>query len=481
MSARSLALILATAAAMAPSAALAAPPAAWRTHRVAVLDVRSYARETEDLFVERPATRRLRETAGAWQRRLERLVAERDQVQLVTSATVRERLLSRRNDRESVRLGSTYYALGVERYTELKGGEALAHFDRAIKLYADGLAEVAQPRRVADAHFYRGLALIEAGLPNRARLAFREVLLLDPDRTFQKGYYPPATEAALEGALLDLQVSKEKARLLLPSARMSRLADRIGVDGVVALAIEGTPEAPVLQLTLYDRTSRGIVLSERVPLDSVPAAEARLDRALSAWHACAVRTEERPRFARPRRPQTYIDLGYAHTVLLDHRTRAAFHSPGAAIGLTWEATENLHIFGRLLPTANLQDANGDLLDQFVSTRLIVGAGFTAGTDDFRGYVGAGLELAVAFADIDMTTDVDCKHFGADHPRCSGIFTLAAPGLWFGLNINAGIRWAFVRSFYLHVGAAITLYAVDSDLVKELNFPLSGSIGVGHRF
>jgi len=451
---------------------------------VGVLDVRSYARTPDDLFDEGPAARRARESAGAWQRRIESLVAARALVRLVTSSAARKRLDRGAAQREALALAASTFSLAVERYQALDIDKALELLGRADALYRRYEGALVAPRALADVAFYRGLAWTERGQVDRAHVAFREMLALDPARTFPRGYYPARAERAMEGALTDLVAQPDKVRAAFPMDLLTSAGRRAGVDVWIAAVIDGPPSAPTLRLAIVDVRSRGIVSTVVAPLADVAAARERVDRAISVWHTCALRAPTPAPGqggARVRR-RWRLDLGYNHSVFLKHRgTRSVFHSPGATLGVSWRATPNVHVFGRLTHQVSLPDRNRDLLDDFVTLRTAVGVGLIGGNETFEGFLDLGFEVSVALGDVATTTDVDCKHFGVGHPRCGRVDRLPAPATWAGLRAGLGGRWTMFKGFYLAVAAGVSSYVFQSDTVDVLNFPVDASAGLGTSF
>jgi hypothetical protein len=458
------------------------PESGWEALRIGVLPVRSYVRGAEDMFEERPAARRMREAAGQWQRHIERQLAGLDLVQLQPSTDAVKRTLARSSHREATALARERYALGVERYRSLATDEAIAQLERAARLFLDAQGDVAEARELADVYLYLGLAQLERGSPNAAHMAFRQMWLLDPGRVIDQGYYPAAVEGALAGALVDLAQLSDKGRLRFPATTLVPLAAQAQVDIWAFALIEADGATPVLALTIFDARARTVVLEARIPVDDQARAEDLLDRELGAWHACALEARERPLVRRIEAPRWSVDLGYTHGLMLRHtKTRSLLHSPGVGLAVAWQSRNALHIFGEFTQTTTAPDRNHDLLSGFVTSRLAAGAGLTGGTRRVRVFVQAGLELALTFTDIRMSTDVECKHFGLDDPRCSGVFRADPPSVWLGLHFATGLRVGLSDSWYLTGRAAFTSYVASASLVRELNFPVSFTLGIGSRF
>lgn len=469
------------------------PDATWKEMQIGVLPVISYSRGPEDVFAERPEVRRLRERAGEWQRQLEAALSTRDKVVVLGTARVRDRLSSLDGIGRTLAVARERAALGRERYRGLKLERARQDLRRAEALYLEAFGDLLTPVELASVAFYRGLSRVDEGNPEQAATPFREMLLLDPGRTFQKGYYPAATEAALTAAVSDMNAQRGKVLMRYPLERLAQLAEKARVDALAIAFIDGPPERPHVQFVVFDRRTRGIAAAEQIPLgsDDTRALDV-LDRAISAWHSCNIETDTSPKVFRPaRQSHVYVDLGYSHTLFLGRPdSLALFHSLGAAIGVTYESPKNFLVYGRIIQMASLDDPMEDLRDTFLTTRIAAGAGLVGGSRRVRVYLQAGLELAVTVSDITLETDPACKFFEyGDRPgvsaqdpcRKSGPKRLEAPGLAFGFHVGTGFRWLFAKSWYTQLTASLTTYVIQGTTGLEMNFPLTFGAGIGNRF
>ena len=311
-------------------------------------------------------------------------------------------------------------------------------------------------------------------------MAFRELLVLDPERRFDRGYYPPPIEKALAGAQDDLALHIESliAARFSP-VRLDALARQLDLDAFIVGAVVGPPDAPELRLALYDQRSRGFSALERAPLGDEPAAADAVDRALTAWHTCALEADTGSMFRTPARKRWYLDLGYAHGLWVKHaRTRDPLQLTGGQLTLSYEPNPALNLFARASQLITLVDGNGDLLDSFVEARLTVGAGLAFGSPGLRFFARMGLDAGFSLSELAMTTDVDCKFFGLDHSRCTSRFTADAPALWVGLDFSLGTRITLADTWYLTFSLGAASYLFDPDDAGALNFPVQASLGFG---
>lgn len=456
-------------------------PTAWRTSQVAVLPVGYYGRSIDTLFATKAE---LAESLGLlkrWQRTIEDTFQGRDRFTMVDAKAVSARLRGLPDFNRAVDLANDRLSLGIERYNELKAKAAVGHLKRAVELYRSVHAEIVEPKQLAKAKLYLGLAYMEQQQAGQAHLAFRDMWRLEPTMTVVSGYYPVAVQRALRTALLDVAAQSDKLTRAYPRKRIAALAKLLKVKSVVIAAVDGPVTEPLLRLVTYDADDTRFGSPLTIGLTDQKQATDALDRAASVWHTCAL-TAIGSKGRRRKRQRWFVDLSYSHSLWLTHRrTRDILQSPGAQITVAHEPTAGLHLYGRILQQATLRDPQGDLLDVFVTSHASLGAGLAVGSRKFRFFARAGLAAALSLSSVRMTTDVDCKHFGAGHPRCGQLFSAPAPGLWFGLETTLGFRWAPTRGWYTTMTTGMTSYVADTELTSELNFPLHATIGFGVPF
>ncbi len=464
----------------------------WKTIRVGILPGDSFVRDGAQMFEEDARSREAREAMGVWQRRVEEGLRKLDLVRVVESDELRERLESRGPVRQTHALARERFELGRERYRALELEPAAEQLDRALDLMAQSWSEVTQPRVVADAHLYRGLAMMDRGLESEALVAFRSMWLRDPSRRFQSGYYPQATESVMKRALDDLVAMGDLVGARYPAARLLELTRATQVESLVSVALRPSDEGPVLRVVIYDAVSRLRTVDLRVKIGDTKRAIEVLDRSLSRWHSCAVRSEERTYVAKPRPRRWQIEFGYAHTIFLkDDRTRADFASPGANITVNYRLARALQLFAQMNQMVSVPDTNRDLMEPMMTSRFAFGAGLAAQVGRFEPYARAGIEMGLTLSDAKMTRDVACKHF-VNPPSSldpalnpcdpAQVFTVEAPAFVAGLHAGLGLRWRVVSSWHAQLEVQFSGYVFGSDFpISDLNFPLTLGAGLGHRF
>ena len=415
-------------------------------------------------------------------------------------------------------------ALGRERWLGLEPSEALAQFDVADRLMRAAFVDVLASDRFAELALWRGLALAELGREPEAQGAFQIMFLHDPARRFTKGWYGGRVERLLDAAAVEARASADPLALRYPPARLAELgalivdtptsggAKRSGVSGgdegptavlgerathwlvgTLRPRLEEASSASSLELQLRTLRGRGADLESataRLTIEAPAFTEAsllrnepgeNLSRWLSAWHVCALEASSANPLEWTRRSRRvwHLELAYRHDLWLHHRqTRLALHGPGVGLAAAWEPQPWLQLWGRFAQVTTLADARGDLLAQFGSTHLGLGAGLRLGGETLSLSLRLGVATAFTLNDFEATTDIDCKFFGPDNPRCGAIFVARAPLWWLGVESGIGLRWNLAPGWHLGALVSVDAFLASSEAVRELNYPLAFTLGFG---
>jgi hypothetical protein len=396
-------------------------------------------------------------------------------------------------------------ALGRERWLGLDATDALAQFDVARRLMREAFVDLLAPERYAELALWRGLALMELGQEAEARAAFLETFLHDPARRFTPGWYGAAAERAMHGAIADLTSHPAPEALRFPADRLARLARTLGADHTLTGVVvprgaddrdgrpqDGAPSRLLLSLRAEgpadaepaDRVLTLSVSPPAAPVDPVTLtteAKGTLSRWLLAWHTCTLaREDSHPlRWARPDRRDVHVTLSYRHDVWLHHRqTRLGLHGPGVGLSVAWEPAPWLQFWGRFGQVTTLTDPRGDLLSQFGATHVGVGAGLRLGDDVLSASLRLGLSGALTLNDFEATTDIDCKFFGPESPRCAAVFVARAPLVWVGVASGLSVRWNPAPGWHVAGDLMVDAFAGTPTATRELNYPVALSLGVG---
>lgn len=463
------------------SQAVAQPASGWRELDVGVLPIVHVGPTGDDLFGESPETARLRAMAARWHKGLEEALASRDLTQALGHAELRARLRRAGDFARTAALADERYAMGLERWRALAPNEALTQLDRARELHLDAFTDLLEPRSIADIELHRALTLMDLGRVGEAHIAFAAMLLRDPTRRFERGYYGAQTEAAMRSAAREVLELPDMLAVLWPTDRLLALGKKLGVDVFAVGVVTGEEKKAVLTVGFFDVRVGGFAQRERFVLADGELVVEDLDRFVAAWHTCAVEAERPLVTPRPKRGWV-VELGYTHSVWVQHKsTRDFLHGPGVTIGVSFEATPGLEVWGRTSQRVTLTDGKGDLLGVFTTSHLALGVGLVVGDEVLRFAVRSGLDLGISLADIAITTDVNCKFFGLDSDRCGDLYRAESPAMWFGLDFSMALRVAPLRTWHLGLTVGATSYALSGSIVSELNFPLYGTLAFGLPF
>jgi len=415
-----------------------------------------------------------------------------DLVTVHDDAVLRQKIAGDETLEAQARLASERLDLGRERWLGLESEAALEQFDKARELLLGAWMDIIVPERFAEAEFQRGLALAELGREPEATAAFRAMFVYDPSRRLTEGWYGARIDRLLLAAASDARALSNPINARFPAERLKGLAERTGLShwlvGVVTAGNGGGSGASLaVEVLTFDAASpRGLSRAAAFSLGSTAAdgpSIGDLPRWLAAWHTCALDFDLAPLAWRPAPRRTlFLDLAYRHSVWLNHRqTRLFLHGPGFQLGLTWEPAPLIQLWARLSQASTLVDSRGDLLNEFGTTHIALGGALRVGSEAFTAALRFGFDAALSLNDFEATFDIDCKFFGADSPRCGRVFSAAAPLVWFGFDAGLAFRWRPHASWYLSFAAGVSVYVVEPDAARELNYPLHGSLGVGAAF
>lgn len=453
----------------------------WKTLDVGVLPVVYLGPSGEDLFAERPETARLRALAARWHKGLEEALSGRDLVRASGLVELRNRLRRAGDFARTAALADERYAMGLERWRALAFTEALTQLERARALHLEAFTDLLDPRSLSDVELHRALAMMDLQQEGQALIAFASMILRDPTRRFDAGYYGARIEATMKGAARQVLEVPDPIAVLWPADRLIALGRRLGLEYFAVGVVTGEEASAALTVGIFDVRAGGFALRERFALADGEAVVEDVDRLLAGWHTCALE-ETRPLVAPRPRHRWAVELGYSHFVWVQHRrTRDYLHGPSVSLTVAYEATPGLELWGRSIQRVTLTDGKGDLRDVFTTSHLAFGVGLAVGDDRWRFSVRSGLDLGLSLADIAITTDVDCKFFGPESERCGGLYRAESPAVWFGLDFGLSLKWAPRRTWSIGLAVGATSYALAGSIVGELNFPLYGTLAFGLPF
>lgn len=453
---------------------------------VGVAPFRNYAVAPEDLFREDGDALPYDDVLQEAQKYLQERLARRSDVRLIGERDLRESITTRKNYREGILLAREWFNLGVDHYRALRLDRALENLDRAEALYLDIHQDLVEPFALAELELYRGLALGEKGAGDLAHVAYKRMFVFNPWKRFPKGYHAPATETALQGALVDFQLTVNRDMLFLTPERIDRFLREQGLDALFFAYLERRPEGGGLDLhvVVYESAPGRVAFRDSTPVTGDPEDLDALDRVLTRWLACADwEHQEQPRT--PLDASLFVDVGVAYGIFLVQPLRELFHNVGFHAGVAWQLSQSFDLHVAVAVKTTFPDPNEDLLRSSTSVRGLIGAGFTFRSRRLRLYIHPGVDI-VYLGDIAWTTNANCKFFAPLPPGerldCpTGEVDTQGSGYLFGLALATGLNVFLTNDLYLDIRVDASAYFLPFDPTDDLNFPMNFALGVGYAF
>lgn len=417
---------------------------------------------------------------NAIERKIAALLSNDPFVEVVDPQRVRAELTSDHGLTTAARQADQWYRIGLAHWMSMAPGRAAETFSKAVALYDEVFQDVTGPKALADASFMKGAALVDAGAAIPGHVAMKAAFAQQPDRRFRPRFFAPAIERALQAALADYLQSGTLHRPYGDPIRLVGLAQRLRLDAIVTAAV--LPDAQhaegVLAIAVLGVQRRAFEAEARLAMTDV---HSQLDPFLTRWLACLPVQDAAPARSRaPRFANMWMDTSATYAQYLRHLpTRQAFHSLGFAAGISQQTSPGLEWFARFNLYTSLSDPYQDLAHPFNSVRLVGGVGFAIKRGPLRVFVRPGLDAHVLGSFI-ATHDPWCKKV-SDHPLCVGPIYNLEQDILFGVNLAVGAQIHVGARFFVAVNSSMSAYFLPLTGTEQLNYPLSGDLGMGYRF
>ncbi len=372
---------------------------------------------------------------------------------------------------KALTLANEMRALGEEEYRAVRLESAARRLGAAVEAYLDLQHDVVDPAAVGRALLFRGLALLEAGDRIQAEAVLRRALMVDPTLRLRPGYDRPESVAALERAREALLAAGPPA----PDS-FSLTGDHRGNASRRTWVVFARRVDDRLELAIHGPT--GVSL-EVQPAGADPADAG--ERLASRVWACLPFGS--PPDAPRHRPKLFLDAGFEGFTWLQGPVDP-FTNLGVGLNLSWVAAPFVALDLHLGLTNSGRDREEDLRGDVATIRGWMGPGFHYDADRFRATATVGIEVASPGALV-ITTDADCKLFGADAdvPRalCDPAVDIERfeRAVMVGPLLAIGAAVRLVDQFYFTARVAISkdLYSTEDN---GLGWPLGGHVGLGYR-
>lgn len=381
-------------------------------------------------------------------------------------------------------LGREWLNLGQEHYESLRVDEAIVDLRRAEDLYLQVFHDVVEPYAFARVFLLQGLCYVERGLKGQSHVAFRRMFFLNPGVRFEPGYYPPHAEEEIRSSAVDFVLTHPKENPFLGEERLAKFFEAYPFDYLIHVYLDGASGDARLHLVVLGREGGDPALHESFELpqgdaDSAPeTVGGAVDAALSRWLACH---DLKPAPAtQARAPGIGFRVSSHHSTYLKTPSRGLFYNYGYGLGVFYDVNRWLELIVSSEIYTSIVDRYRDLQHSFNTVRGLAGVAFRFGGDRIHAVVSPAVEVHY-LGDFQIVTDPFCKLYGRDHPACDrgAIFSLDLD-LLVGMNVATSVRFYLTRHVFLEVTGSVSTYFLPVGRNIELNFPVSGGIGLGYR-
>lgn len=423
----------------------------------------------------------------------------------VANARELSKVMAERKDyADGLLLGREWLNLGEEHYDSLRVEESLIDLRRAEDVYLRVFHDVVEPFAFARVFLLQGLSFLEQGRTGESHIAFRRLFFTNPWVRFDAGYYPKHAEDGLRSSAVDFLMTYPKELPFLGEERLARFLEAFPFDYLVYLYVDSEPEGlslpggdatarehagPRLHILVYGRGSEEALLHEVIGLGETPAADredeshvialARVDEAISRWMSCL---DLRPPKVAPKEAKRFgFSVSSTHSTWLTTPSRSLFYSLGYGIEAFYALNKNVELNVTSELYTSIIDQHRDLQRNFNTLRVLMGVGFTFGSDRIKAFIEPSLDVHY-LGDFQIVTDPFCKLYGTgEGSPCdrSSVFSLDL-NMLFGMNANLGGRFYLTDHLFLQVSASVSTYFMPFNRVIDLNFPVSAGAGLGYR-
>ena len=412
-------------------------------------------------------------------RRVEIQLGKKAWIQVANARELAREVSERKEYSDGLLLGREWLTLGQEHYESLRVDEAATDLRRAEDAYRKVFHDAVEPFSFARVFLLQGLCYVEQGQKGQSHVAFRRMFFLNPWGRFDPGYYPPHAEEELRSAATDFASFSSKEQPFGDETRLAGFLETYPFDHLVYLYLDDDGTGPRVHLLVYGRGSPTALLNEVVPVvgDDEATASA-VDAALSRRLSC--QDLEPPPVDSPDSGRFGFWIASTHSTYLTKPSRSHFYNLGYGLGAFYRLNRWVEVSLASEMYTSILDRYRDLQKNFNTVRGLAGVTFRFGNEHAQFTVSPAIELHY-LGDFQIMTDGFCKLYGPDSEACdkSSIFSLDLDFL-VGMNLALGGRFYVTKHVFLQVVTAISTYFLPFNRVIDLNFPISGGIGLGYR-
>lgn len=413
-------------------------------------------------------------------RRVEIQLGKKAWIQVANARELAKDLAGRKEYGDGLLLGREWLNLGQEHYESLRVDDAVTDLHRAEEAYRKVFHDAVEPFSFSRVFLLQGLCYLEQNQKGQSHVALRQMFFLNPWVRFDPGYYPSHAEEELRSAATDFAIAYPKDQPFADEARLAGFLQTYPFDHLVYLYLDDSGSGARVHLVVYGRGNPTPLVNDVIPVGADDErTAATVDAALSRWLSCQdlqppeVLSKDSGRFG--------FWIASNHSTYLTKPSRSHFYNLGYGLGAFYRLNRWVEVTLASELYTSILDRYRDLQQNFNTVRGLGGVTFRFGTERVQAIVSPTLEVHY-LGDFQIVTDPLCKLYGTGpNSPCdkSSIFSLDLNVL-FGMNLAVGGRFYVTKHIFLQIVASVSTYFLPFNRVIDLNFPISGGIGLGYR-
>lgn len=441
--------------------------------RIAVMPLRIMPTSASEIFSPKRA-----ETNRTMARQVALNLSEQPELRTFSWSEVKERLKSSRGFSDALRLTQANLSLGIDQYRNLRVDEAIQTLERAQELMHEKLIDFFDPKLASDLYLNLGVCLVEQNKLDEARVAFARMFFYEPNRRFVRGFHPRKVEETLGSAISDLNASMPIGSPGMETRFLRHLKNKGKLDQIVTLVMRGRTNSEI-ELRIYDLDRNMATHFQKIPRQAPDKLdEDALGRFVSRYVACEVFERVTKTAYQQRYRTSFIETHSGYHTYARTPTRDIFHSLSVGVRAGKGVARNIAFFSDLSIVSSFRDRHRDLSNRLVSLRAVGGVEYRIQWRRFTFFFSPGIEANLV-PDFTVYTSANCKFFGASHPLCQlkNVKEMKSEVLM-GIHGGLGARYHATKNLFLSLRVTGSVYLLPVDENKQLDFPLTGTLGLG---
>lgn len=383
---------------------------------------------------------------------------------------------------------------GMKNYKNLETSQAVENLKTAQEEFDYLYLDLLDPQRVAQVSLYLALSYLEEERQTLELVRqFQRMMLLDPRQQVKRGLYPEdvveAYQSAREFLIEDLRTEGPDLQ------RAERLAEFAQSD--YAAFVYGFPDDRQtfeIVLWLYSTEEGRFLKPESITVTQVdePSLREASNRLLSRYIPCCLEVPEDTGGVQSSRGESPFSLQvlFAYASFLRFPSpvhperegfppnrKSLFGNAGIDVHGTFLLTREFGLTVGIQILNSIKDYNGRLREDFSTVRGFAGGDLGFEVGDFNFGTSFSLDFTrlgdfTAWDDESCVVRTDCSP--------SAYVTFNDFDFLLGVNARPRIIWNFFQTYHAVASVDVTYYFIPLS-GRDLNFPLTGQIGIQYRF